>query len=52
VDPDGGDDGSGGRASGAGARPVDIDEDERVFLAYNRMLARLAESEHRADPPI
>jgi putative copper resistance protein D len=51
VDPDGGDDGSGGRASGAGARPVDIDEDERVFLAYNRMLARLAESEHRADPP-
>jgi len=50
VRSDGGDEGSGGLAP-TGGGPIDLDEDERVYRAYNRMLARLAESEREAEPP-
>jgi putative copper resistance protein D len=51
-DAGGGDDASGGRPPATGRGPIDIDEDERIYQAYNRMLARLAESEERTDPPV
>jgi putative copper resistance protein D len=51
-----GGDGPAGARAGSGDAAVirasaNVDEDERAFQAYNRMLARLAESERRPEPP-
>jgi hypothetical protein len=67
-DADGGPDGGPGRDAGGGdgkraahagaedaaviRASVNVDEDEGAYQAYNRMLARLAESERRSEPPI